>query len=98
MVVWVGGLRGWGPAKASFQQPAASLEPHCELLLTLTLLLLPLLLLRLQAVFIPPSVADGVSRIIDSVVGSLLTNPDRTFTFADTVSGRGGGGGGCSRV
>ena len=36
---------------------------------------------------------DGVSRIIDSVVGSLLLNPDRTFTLADMVRKCSGGGG-----
>jgi hypothetical protein len=30
-------------------------------------------------------VTDGVSRIIDSLVGSLLLNPDRTFTLAGMV-------------
>jgi len=34
-----------------------------------------------------PGVSAGVSRIIDSVVGSLLLNPDRTFVFADMVRG-----------
>jgi hypothetical protein len=29
---------------------------------------------------------QGVSRIIDGVVSSLLVNPDRTFVFADMVS------------
>jgi hypothetical protein len=36
-------------------------------------------------VFIKPRVAEGVSRIIDSVLGALILNPDRTFVFADMV-------------
>jgi hypothetical protein len=50
--------------------------------------------------FNKPAVTDGVSRIIDSVLGALLLNPDRTFTFADMVRvGTGSSGrAGSSRV
>lgn len=55
-----------------------------SMLLSLLLVSSSLLSLLLQTN--PIVVTAGVSQIIESVIGALLLNPDRTFVFADMVS------------